>query len=95
MSVSLCASDLGVVAALTGAVGATSLGYVLPGFLYWKLSQGQEMQVVPLEDRKELIPKSKAPQLVTTTWMRVGAVSLLSLGVILLPVGVTLTFVRI
>lgn len=95
MSVSLCASDLGVVAALTGAVGATSLGYVLPGFLYWKLSQVEEVQVVPLEDRKELIPKSKAPQLVTTTWMRVGALSLLSLGVILLPVGVTLTFVRV
>merc|ERR1719189_885708 len=40
--ISLAVSDLGIVCAITGAIGATSLGYVLPGFLYLKLTSARE-----------------------------------------------------
>ena len=122
MSISLAVSDLGIVAAMTGAIGATyvvfsfvpsphccscffqciidfvqlfsnffrSLGYILPGFLFWKIA-GSSANTSKMQS----LFHAPAPGgvLASTAGMRKGAVALLVLGVILMPAGVALTLI--
>jgi len=89
-SISLAVSDLGIVAALTGAIGATSLGYVLPGFLFWKIT-GNEA-----DERAATQPLIPVPveELASSSVMRNSAIALLVLGAILMPAGVALTLTQ-
>ena len=94
-SISLLVSDLGVVAALTGAVGATSLGYILPGFLYWRLSTSQGGASIRADQPliHEGTPDLEGG-LLSSSVMAYGALALLALGVFLLPAGIALTLME-
>jgi len=90
ISVALAVSDLGIVAALTGATGATMIGYVVPGLLYVLLHrrysgpQGEE-------GAEELISNSEYKFSSTYGGTYYGALIIFLLGCVLVPVGVTLT----
>jgi len=85
IAVALAVSDLGIVAALTGATGATMIGYVVPGLLYVLLSRQHSG-----ENTQELISGSEH-KFVSLPWAYGGAVLILGLGCCLVPAGVTLT----
>lgn len=90
IAVALAVSDLGIVAALTGATGATMIGYVVPGLLYVLLSR----QHYSGENTQELISSSsERPKFVPVFWAYWGAVLILVLGCCLVPAGVTLTLI--
>eukprot|EP00928_Gymnodinium_smaydae_P012060 TRINITY_DN14395_c0_g5_i3.p1 TRINITY_DN14395_c0_g5~~TRINITY_DN14395_c0_g5_i3.p1 ORF type:complete len:534 (-),score=77.25 TRINITY_DN14395_c0_g5_i3:177-1724(-) len=87
LGVALVVTDLGMVAALTGATGATMIGYVVPGFLYVKqfcrggcsLQQRLRETAEPFFAHKITI---------------FGAAAILSLGIVLVPVGSFLTLTK-
>ena len=105
--VAVSVSDLGIVAALTGATGATMIGYICPGFLYMSLtrnrkgdtSTGGELTEALVEglagdladDLEEFVPIAK---IVAEPTVRKSARALLLLGCALVPAGVALTLTQ-
>jgi amino acid permease len=93
VSIALLVSDLGIIAALTGATGATAIGYICPGFLYVALTrcrtgedeEGRDLKEKLVDDRADGIEK-----LVVGSSSRKGAKALFGLGCILVPAGVAL-----
>ena len=90
--VAVSVSDLGVVAALTGATGATMIGYICPGFLYASLTRSRkddktddglaealvdDLTVDFADDIEEFVPIAK---LVAEPNARTSARALLLLG---------------
>ncbi len=102
VGISMAVSDLGVVAAMTGAVGATSLGYILPGFLYLKLARNEARRrnarvqagtqmLAPLVGGSGDIDDAAAR---SRSIMLTGAAVLMLLGAVLIPAGVALTLIE-
>lgn len=45
--IALAVSDLGIVIALLGATGSTTINYILPGAVYWRLHEAEEAAGAP------------------------------------------------
>jgi len=90
VSVAPAVSDLGIVAALTGATGATMIGYVVPGLLYVLLLRKQ----MAAHDKGHLMGGPEEVTLSPHAGVYAGAMAMLVLGCVLVPAGVTLTLTR-
>jgi len=90
VAVALAVDDLGIVAALTGATGATMIGYVVPGMLYVLLSRQHDSG----EKAEGLVSSADASSqetFVSRKGVYAGAGAIFMLGCVLMPAGVTLT----
>ena len=93
ISVALAVSDLGIVAALTGATGATLVGYVCPGLLYWMVCRRQADSSTE-NSLEEFSLTAEGDGFEISKGARVGAMAMLVLGCVLVPAGVTLTLTQ-
>jgi amino acid permease len=110
MFVAISVSDLGIVAALTGATGATMIGYICPGFLYASLTRSRKddktgggLAEALLDDLAVDLAVDLADdieefvpvaKLVAEPNTRTSARALLLLGCALVPAGVALTLTQ-